>query len=228
MRVSDPAALVLLHVLPLAAGAAVSPALLGASLEILAAFGRRGLRMLLLYLLGVAVVVAALIALATVLPERPRTTTGIVSDVVNIVLGGLLLVLAIVLLVRRPSAGSGGSGGRSERLLNSRWAGLGVFGLGVFMMVTNFSTLVLVLAGAHELDSGAHDILVRVLGAGMLALGALLPVLLPLVWVAASPTAATRRLHQLSGMLARHGRTIGSVICALTAVYLLLRGFGIL
>ena len=50
----------ILHVLPLAAGAAVSPALLGASLEILHAFPRTRVRMLLAYLAGATALEPAL------------------------------------------------------------------------------------------------------------------------------------------------------------------------
>ena len=54
----------IVHVLPLAAGAAVSPAVLGASIEILTAFGRRGRRMLVLYGLGAAVVVTVALSVS--------------------------------------------------------------------------------------------------------------------------------------------------------------------
>jgi len=221
----DPAGLVLLHLLPVAAGAAVSPAVLGASLEILVTFGRRGVRMLLLYLLGAAIVAGAAIAIASALPQRPASKGGTAGDIVNIVLAALLIVLAAALLLRRgPRASGTGRAG----LRASRWAGLGVLGLGLLMMATNLSTLVLVLAGTHEVDSSTRDPIVRALGYALLLIGALAPALLPLIWVLAAPRAALRQLQRLDRVLARHGRVIGVVVCLLTAAYLLLRGFGVI
>lgn len=221
----------LLHVLPLAAGAAVSPALLAASLEILLAFGKRGRGMLLLYLLGAAIVVAVVIAVSALLPSRPVTQApSVLSDIVDVVLGALLLALAVVLLVRRPKPKPAGAAPRGgvQRLLASKWAGLGVLGLGLLMMVTNVSTLVMVLAGAHAVNSGPHDVLGRVIGDVLLGLGAVLPILLPLVWVLISPTAATRSLGRFGALLGRHSRVIGVVVSAIVGAYLLLRGFGLI
>ncbi len=87
----------LLHILPLAAGAAVSPALIGASIELLVAFRSRGVAMLLVYLAGAGVIVVAVIALSLILPSRPSSGSGLVEDVVDLVLGSILVVLAVVL-----------------------------------------------------------------------------------------------------------------------------------
>jgi hypothetical protein len=131
-------AVVIGHVVPLALGAALSPAVLGASLELLAAFGKRGIRMLLLYLLGAAIVLAAAIVVASALPQRHEAKPTGAQDVVILALATVLVILALVLVFRHPASGSGSTG---IRLLASRWAGLGVFALGLFMMATNFSTL---------------------------------------------------------------------------------------
>lgn len=216
----------LLHVLPLAAGAAISPALLGASLEVLVAFGARGRRMLLLYLAGAAAVVVAAFALSLVLPQRPPSRADtLISDLVDILLGAALLVLAIVLLVRRPHKRSGDG---VQRLVAARWVSLGVLGLGVLMMATNLSTLVLVLAGAHEIHSSEAPAVTIVLGYAMLAVGALLPILLPLVWALVSPASAAKVLGRLNALLTKHGKVIGVVVCVLTAGYLIARGFGLI
>lgn len=215
---------VLIHVLPLALGAAVSPAVLATSLEVLIAFGKRGRTMLLLYLLGAAAVIAVALGLSALIPQRPPTKgDALIADLVDIIFGGLLLILAIVLLVRRPKPKKDS---RSQQLLASRWAGPAVLGLGVLMMATNFSTLVLVLAGGHLVHSApASD---AVPGYAMLAVGALLPILLPLVWALISPATATRVLQRFNGFLGRHAKVIGVVLCGLTAAYLLARGFGLL
>jgi len=218
----------LLHILPFALGAAVSPALLGASLELLVKFGARGVRMLLLYLLGAAVVVTAVVALALVLPQRaPSNASRVLSDVVDVALGALLLVIAAVLVFRRSAKGPRRPG-FAERLSSSRAVGAGVLALGVFMMVTNFSTLVLLLAGSHELSPAGVDPLTRSIGYAVLAVGALLPILLPLGWVLARPAGAMRELSRIDAAIGRHGRMLGILVSLVTALYLLARGFGLL
>ena len=221
----------LLHILPFALGAAVSPALLGASLELLVKFGARGVRMLLLYLLGAAAVVASAVALALVLPQRaPSDASRVLSDVVDVALAVLLLVIAAVLVFRRPPKAPPAPRrpGFAERLSSSRAVGFGVLGLGVFMMVTNFSTLVLLLAGSHELSSAGVDPLTRGIGYAVLAVGALLPILLPLAWVLVRPAAAMRELGRIDAAIGRHGRMLGILVSVATALYLLARGFGLL
>lgn len=215
----------MLHVVPLAAGAAVSPAVLGASLELLAAFKQHGRRMLFIYLAGAALVVVAVLALAILLPQRPQTRGDrLVSDVVDLALGALLLAFAVVLIVRRPKPRKDST----NRLLSSRWVWLGVLGLGLFMMATNLSTLVLLLAGSHVVHSSHAGGTAALLGYGILVVGALLPILLPLCWALISPASASRVLGGFSAVIAKHSRVIGIVVCLLTAAYLLLRGFGVL
>ena len=216
--------MLLLHVLPLALGAAVSPALLGASLGILGAFGSRALRMLGLYLVGTAAVVMAALALTALPVVHLRRGGGAVSDVVDLALAAVLIALAILTAVRRPRPASG----REQALLKSRWAGPGVIGLGVLMMATNVSTLVLVIAGGRDVAADHSPLLWRALAAGLLCCGALLPVLLPLLWRIASPVRAQHGLAAIERTFRRHSRAITIVVCGATAVYLVLRGLGIL
>lgn len=219
-------ATLVLHVLPLAAGAAVSPALLGASVEILAGFAGRGIRTLASYLAGAALVVGAALLLATALPQRGQSAdSSVVTDVIDLVLAGLLVIVAIVLVFRRAGSGDNET---LARLRSSRWLALGAALLGVLMMATNISTLVLVLAGAHETASAGAGVLAAGIAYALLAVGALLPVLLPLGWAILSPTSATRQLGRLQDLLSRHGRVIGIVVCLLTAAYLIIRGLGVL
>lgn len=216
----------MLHVLPIAAGAAVSPTVFGVSVEILIAFAKLGTRMLALYLLGAALVVTVAAALAAVLPQPPRTSgEQVIGDIVDLVFGSILLILALVVAVRRPSQHPRRS---HHNLLSSRWAGWGAVALGLVMMVTNFSTLVLVLAGAHEITSSSAGALVRTIAYGMLGLGALAPILIPLLWATLRPTDAARGLQRINAFLDKHGRLLGVVVCGLTGLYLVLRGFRVI
>src|SRR6186713_2599018 len=82
-------------------GTAVSPAPLGAGVEILVAFGRRGRVMLLLYGLGATLVAVAAMTLSGTLPERGGAGRPI-ADVVDVGLGGCVLVMAADCVQRRP------------------------------------------------------------------------------------------------------------------------------
>jgi hypothetical protein len=81
-------------------GTAVSPAPLGASVEILVAFGRRGRVMLLLYGLGATLVAVAAMTLSGTLPERGGAGRRL-ADVVDAGLGGCVLVMAADRVLRR-------------------------------------------------------------------------------------------------------------------------------
>lgn len=219
---------IILHVLPLAAGAAISPALVGASVEILTVFPAQRIRILLAYLTGATLVVAAAFALTLALPQRATTGGARLQDALDLVLAGILLIAAALLLFQRARQGRASEGDQRRRLLASHWRILGVAALGVFMMVTNISTLTLLVAGAHEATAAGISATVRVTALALLAVGALLPIVLPLLWVAIAPVSATRELGRLNSLLQKHGRTIGIAVCLVTAAYLAARGIGVL
>lgn len=213
----------LLLLLPLALGAAISPALVGASLGILTAFGRRGPRLLALYLLGSGVVVAVALALASAPVVKTHRSAGAVADVFDLVLAAILTALAVVTAVRRPRPSSP----RAAKTTSSRWAGLALLGLGIAMMATNVSTLVLVLAGGRDVAVAAADPALRAGGYALLTVGALLPILVPLLWRILSPASAERGLARLESFFRRHGKVITISVCLLTAGYLVIRGIGL-
>ncbi|MEJ1229901.1 MAG: GAP family protein [Galbitalea sp.] len=87
------------------------------------------------------------------------------------------------------------------------------------------STVVLLLAGAHEVAAGSVTAAARWIGYAVLAIGALAPILVPLVWFVVRPRAAGRQLDRLNRFITRHGRTLGVLVCLITGFYLLARGF---
>ena len=92
---------------PLALGAAVSPALVAASIGILGAFGERATRVLSLYLVGAAVPVGVALALGGLPAIREPREVRNIQDVVDLLLAAVLIVVAIVAAVRharRPGA----------------------------------------------------------------------------------------------------------------------------
>ena len=211
--------MLVLFIGPFALGAALSPALVAASLGILSTFGGRGPRVLTLYLVGAAIPVGVALALAA-LPtvQEPREVRNI-QDVVDLLLAAILIVLAIVAAVRPAAAVRP----RTPSFADSRWAGPGALGLGIVMMATNISTLVLVVAAGRDLARSDDALTWRAIGYLVIVVGALLPILAPLLWRVLSPARAERGLGAVDGFIGRHGRPIAIAVCLATALYLIVR-----
>jgi hypothetical protein len=218
----DEGAQLLVRLTPLALGAAVSPALLGASLGILST-GARGARLLVAYLAGSAVVVAAVLGLTAYPAVHSHRSTATIADVVDLVLAGVLVALAVGTAVRPRSRKA-----RASSPLSSRAAGIGVFGLGIAMMLTDVSTLVLILAGGRDISEARVALAWEIWSYALLSVAALAPILGPRVWRLASPQRSQRGLAVIDAFFTKHGKPIAIAVCLGTAAYLTLRGFGIL
>lgn len=134
---------------------------------------------------------------------------------VDIGLGVLLLALgAWLLLPRRTASSSPTAPTGAGKLLT----------LGVAMMVTNLSTLVMVVAGLREVVRADVDVAGELIAVGVLVAGALTPVLLPLGLDVVAPGPSRRLLDPAQRLVARHGTTIGVVVSLIFGTYLIGRG----
>jgi hypothetical protein len=164
----------LLHAVPLALGAAISPALVGVTVELLATGGSRRRAEVLAYLLGGTAVLLGIGVLG-------NTTAG-------------------------PAI-------RRTRLV----------GLGVAMMVTNISTILLTLGALREI-ARAHIGPLGETAALLVLVGvAMTPVWLPLCVDVAAPQAVARVLEPIARIMTRHGTVLAASVSALFGVYLLIR-----
>lgn len=209
----------LAHLLPLAIGAACSPALLAVTIELLAV-GPDGARRRAGCYLAAALPVVALgtlgVFIAPSLLARGFVGDDRVIDVVDVVLGVLLVALGCWLVARRrrPAAASPRSpSGRGE-----------LVGLGVVMMVTDLSTLVLFIAGLREVVVADVDETGEVIGVAVLVVGALVPVLGPLGIDIVAPGPSRRVLDPAQRLVAHHGTTIAAVVSLVFGAYLIGRG----
>lgn len=209
----------LAHLLPLAIGAACSPALLAVTIELLAVGPDGARRRAGCYLAGAALPVVALgtlgVFIAPSLLARGFVGDDRVIDVVDVVLGVLLVAVGCWLVARRrPAAASPRSPSGHGELV----------GLGVVMMVTNLSTLVLFIAGLREVVVADIDETGEVIGVAVLVVGALVPVLGPLGIDIVAPGPSRRVLDPAQRLVAHHGTTIAAVVSLVFGAYLIGRG----
>jgi integral membrane sensor domain MASE1 len=182
-------------VLPLAVGAAVSPTLLALQLIVLSSPTSRLARAWAL-VAGSALVLAAFSLLCATALARVRPSHGhkSVTDAVVLIASGVLL------------------------------AGLAIRSRVRRPMVVNFSTLLLVLAAVHEITHSTADTTARAAAFVVLYLIVLLPVLVPVVAAQVLGDRADHALDVTHRWVGRNARTIGTVIEAVFAVYLVVKG----
>src|SRR5665213_1075926 len=210
----------LFAVLPLALGAAVSPTLLALQLLVLSGPTHRLARAWALAL-GAALVLAAfsLLCVTALQHVRPHHAHRSATDATILIASGVLLgALAVRSRLRRPTPGEKHTSKTAERMATAAtpW----FIGVGAFGMVVNFSTLLLVLPAVHEITHSSASSADRVVAFVVLYLIVLLPVVLATV-LGSRADPMLSATHQWVG---RNARTIGTVIEALFAVYLLVKG----
>lgn len=212
----------LLATLPLALGAAVSPAVLVAVVALLASGGRK---IAAAFVAGAATF-TTVFTFACWLAMR-STVVGVASGAhprraatIDLVVGGLLVLWGIVRLVRRRAPESESEVAKPPRHLG----GPAALGFGFVAMATNLSSLPLLFVAARlvahaELSTGAAVVVlaVDVVVALMLAW-------IPLALAYVAPGASTRILESVHRFLTTHGRTLLTVVLLVLGPYLVVHG----
>ena len=205
--------------MPLGLAAAVSPVMLAEQTVLLS--GPNGRIVASRFAFGVAFValvyVGALVlwGRAIALPAKPK-----LSATMDLVLGTLLIGLSVILWIRRPDPSV-----TAEAPRRSVSPG-GAFGFGAFSMVTNFTTLALLVPGAKVIASCHAGLVARLVLLGVLVVLASTPAWLPVALTRGTSAAATRGLDALGRLITVHGRTVVVVVVAALGGYLL--GHGLL
>jgi len=215
----------LVAVLPLALGAAVSPTLLGLQLLVLSGPTHRLARAWSL-VLGSALVLGVFSILCVTALQRIRPHhsehRSATDAAVLLGSGALLGLLALRSLVRRPTPGEKQPSRIAARLGT---ASTGWFvGVGALGMVVNFSTLLLVLPAIHEITHSTAPPADQIVVFAVLYVIVLLPVLAPVLLVAVLGAGSDRILDATHDWVNRNARTIGTVIEGVFAVYLVVKG----
>jgi len=216
----------LVAVLPLALGAAVSPTLLALQLLVLTGTTDHRLARAWALVLGSALVLGVFsILCATVLHRvHPHhgSHTSVTDAVVLLASGALLGLLALRSLAGRPTVGERQPSAITARLGT---ASTGWFvGVGALGMVVNFSTLLLVLPAIHEITHSTATTVTQVAVFVVVAVIVLLPVLGPVVLVTVLGSGADRMLAAAHTWVGAHSRMIAVVIEVVFAAYLVVKG----
>jgi hypothetical protein len=219
-------AALLVSVLPLALGAAISPTLLALQLVVLTG-ANRALPRAWAVTIGAALVLGVFSVLGlTVLNRLHPAKHGhhsLRDAVIMFGAAGLMAALAARSLLRRPTSGEqqkSRTAGRLDDAPTYWFVGVGAIG-----MLVNFSTLVLFLPALHEITRSSVALVGRSMAFAVLYVITLLPVLIPVGLVAVLGDRAEPVLDATHTFVTRHSRQIGMVIEVVFAVYLLWKGF---
>jgi hypothetical protein len=217
----------LVSVLPLAVGAAISPTLLALQLLVLTGPTKPLARAWALAA-GSAVVLALFSLLGiTVLnhlhpaEHHHRSLRG---AVIMFIAAGLLAILAIRTIRHRPMPADEHTSRTASKLQTAPtyW----FFGAGAVGMVLNFSTLVLFLPALHEITRSTASVLARSVVFAMLFVITLAPVIGPALTVAVLGDRAKPALDATHRFITKHSRQIAISIEVVFAIYLVIKGIG--
>ena len=204
-------------VLPLAAGAAVSPTLLAVQLVTLSR-RNRPLARAWVVAAGAATVLAGFAVAALLLA---KSTGGSQSPseagaIVKLAAAGLLVTLGVRTLLRGPRPA------KAERVGPHPLRQAAV--VGAVLMLTNFSTIALFFPAMHAIGISTVAFADKAIAFALLYLITLLPALLPPLAVTLLGTRATPALQALNRFFVRHHRSIDAGICLAFAALLAVAG----
>jgi hypothetical protein len=217
------------RILPLMAGAAVSPVILLLQVATLAS-RPSPVRRALLVLSASALVLAVVMAVLALTDERGGTTSSgevVIGAWIKVVLAVLLLLGAIRALLQ-PAATAAETKGPADEVTAGGVHGLRYFLLGVAAMATNFTSFALVMPATHDVNVAnlpGTDRVVLYLAIGLVTLA---PAWLPLVGLAALGRRGPVILDQLGDWLRVHHRTIVVAVSLGFAVFLGISGLRVL
>lgn len=211
----------LARVLPLAVGAAISPTILIVVLLVLGGpvhSRTRGVA----YTAGAVTVLLVLTAISLTLLRRSVVGKGPADPIYGWIDIGFAVLLFLVglrelLTAPRPTAPPSEDGDAGTHLGK-------FYGIGLVMMLTNFSTLVLYVPAMKDVaisSVGAADkALVTVLVLAIASVLAWLPVLLDVV----APRPAGHVLNPLNAFMTRHQKSVTVVVCFAFMIFLMAKG----
>jgi threonine/homoserine/homoserine lactone efflux protein len=204
-------------VLPLAVGASISPTVLALQLLTLS---RQNAPVARAWAIagGCAVVLALLSGLALALAQSTggSKSPSEAGAIVKLVAAALLVAIAVRQLRAPPAAPKPEHVG-AHPLRRS-------FALGVGLMLTNFSSILLFFPAMHEIATSDAGLGAQLVAFALLYAIALLMAFGPPLFVTLLGSRATPVLARLNGILAAHRRGIGAGLCLAFAVFLALAG----
>lgn len=215
----------LTQVLPFALGAAVSPTVWAIELLILSGANRPKARAW-VFVAGFALMLAVLILVFTTI-LRTLSSSGQGPSPwargVDIVVALALIALAIRQLHPSRSAGEKHSSKVEQRLQSG---GLGTyFGIGVGAMLTDASTIILLIPGTHLIAMSTADVTARFGASLLIFVIVLIPLLLPVTLLTLTGRRSDALLARVNAWVTAHQRLINALVALLIAALLLINAF---
>jgi len=209
------------EVLPLALGAAVSPAVLTVQLLVLSG-PKSAIARAWAVVLGAATTLLVYSVLGTTIlrnvGEHHAGNPSPASGWIKLLAAVLLLALAARTLSKRPTAADAHPHRIAVKLTD---AGLTFFvGIGIVAMLTNFTTLVLYLPALHEIAHSTVSVAGRVAVFAMLFLITLIPAYTPPLSASLMGSRSAPVLARLNRFTTLHQRQINAGICLVFAAFL--------
>jgi hypothetical protein len=204
-------------ILPFAIGAATNPAALAIELLILSGAHRAKVRTW-AYLFGFVVALLIFTAVAFLLLGRmsdagsghPSTTSRIISAVIAVA----LLAMGIKTLI--PKKGTKKPSKLAARIANAKTPAF--FGIGLLAMITDASSMILLLPALHEISLADDAVGIKTLATAVLLLVMLLPLTLPVLAVTVLGHRADSVLAKINGFVSRHQSTINGIVIIVIAL----------
>jgi hypothetical protein len=211
-------------VVPLSIGAAFSPTVL--ALELLILSGKRSKARSTAFLAGVLLVFAGLTALGLVVSHTTSASPAqeTITKTVDVLAGALLLLLALATLLR--SLVHDSVAPVDGEVKDAKNPGLlSAFLLGLAIMVSNFSTILLYIPAMRSISASTISMSDKTLAVAIAFFVAAAPILLIYGFAVAFPRVATPPLDKLRGWINRHQRTIGISVEVVFGAYLIYKAF---
>lgn len=210
-------------VVPLSVGAAFSPTVLALLLVVLT--GRRSVARATSFLVGLLLVFAGLTILGLALSHstHPSTSRADVTRAIDLLAGVLLVLLALGTVLRGLLKEPGVPSDEPPKPTHDPGL-ISAFLLGVVIMTTNFSTILLYLPAMRAISAARVADSDKVVAVAVTVLITLLPVLVVYLLAVCVPKYSKPLLDRMHGFINRHQRTIGIAVEVVFGVYLVVKG----
>jgi hypothetical protein len=146
------------------------------------------------------------------LPSEPHLDAQL-----DILIGSILLLLAFTIHWRRPRK-------RAEKPPRAEMDAPAALAFGLVSMLTNFTTLALIVPASKEIAASDLEFFERAIVALLLVALAAIPAWVPLALTMVAPGRASKALQSIGGFISRSGRLASVLLLALFGLILVGRG----
>lgn len=206
----------LFKILPYIVGAAISPVLLVTTLLILAQ-SSKPISKAIAFLIGSAITISAICVFVFYSVNIRSTPPGTKEVFPHTVIGLLLLLLALDIYRRGPA--------KPKKTKTKHKGLIGYLLLGIVLMLTNITTIAMVVAIAVELHSISVSSINKLTYTITTIVSSLLPILLPLIVLALAGKHSKNMLNTLSSFMKQYAHIVTAIFFALLGLFSLAKVF---